>query len=79
MTEATGVGRLGLLACEEGCDPIEDRLRATLRSTIEAVFDEELAAFLARLKDSRAFRLRGRVTTMDGGSASLPPPWVPRG
>ena len=54
MTEATGVSKLGLLACEEGCDPIEDRLRASLRSTIEAVFDEELDAFLGRLKYSRA-------------------------
>ena len=53
MTDATGVGKLGLLACEEGCDPIEDHLPATLRSTIEAVFDEELDAFLARLKDTR--------------------------
>ena len=42
MTDATGVGKLGLLACEEGCDPIEDRLHATLRSTIEAVLEEEL-------------------------------------
>ena len=54
MTEATGVSKLGLLACEEGCDPIEDRLRASLRSTIEAVFDEELDAFLGRLRYSRA-------------------------
>jgi len=33
-------------------------MRATLRSTIEAVFDEELAAFLGRLKYSR---LQGQV------------------
>ncbi|MYG63552.1 MAG: IS256 family transposase [Synechococcus sp. SB0675_bin_7] len=58
MTEATGVSKLGLLACEEGCDPIEDRLRASLRTTIEAVFDEELDAFLGRLKYSR---LQGEV------------------
>ena len=53
MTEATGVSKLGLLACEEGCDPIEDRLRASLCSAIEAVFDEELDAFLGRLKYGR--------------------------
>lgn len=58
MTETTGVDRLGLLACEEGCDPIEDHLRATLRSTIEAVFDEELDTFLGRLKYRR---LQGEV------------------
>ena len=53
MTEATGVSRLGLLACEEGCDPIEDRLGTTLHSTIEAVCNEELAAFLGRMTYSR--------------------------
>ena len=53
MTEATEGSRLGLLACEEGCDPIEERLRATLRATIEAVFDEELDAFLGRVRYAR--------------------------
>ena len=33
-----------------GYDPIEDRLRANVRATIEAMFEEELAAFLGRLR-----------------------------
>ena len=30
MTETTGASRLSLLACEEGCDPTEEWLRATI-------------------------------------------------
>ena len=37
---------LSLLANEAGYDPIEDRLRENIRATIEAVFEEELDAFL---------------------------------
>ncbi|VDS09818.1 Transposase, Mutator family [Paracoccus haematequi] len=36
-----------------GYDPIEDRLRANVRATIEAMFEEELAAFLGRLRYGR--------------------------
>ena len=41
-------GRAGLclLSWEEGCHPTEDRLCGSIRATIEAVFDEELDAFL---------------------------------
>ena len=42
-----------LLACEGGFDPIEDRLRENIRTTIEAVFQEELDGFLGRLRYSR--------------------------
>ena len=42
-----------LLLGEAGSDPIEDRLRETVRATIEALFDEELAAFLGRLRYDR--------------------------
>ena len=38
MTQITEASRLALLACEEGFDLIEDRLRANIRGTIEAVF-----------------------------------------
>ena len=82
MGAATGVSKLGLLAGEEGCDPIEDRLHATLHSTIEVVFDEELAAILARVTYSR---LQGLVKGYRHGqrqrqfaSANSPPPWAPR-
>jgi transposase-like protein len=53
MTQITETSRLALLACEEGFDPIEDRLRANIRGTIEAVFDEELNGFLGRLRYGR--------------------------
>ena len=50
MTRITDAGRLALLACEEGFDPIGDRLRANIRGTIEAVFDEDLNGFPGRLR-----------------------------
>ncbi len=53
MTQITDTSKLALLACEEGFDPIEDRLRANIRGTIEAVFDEELNGFLGRLRYGR--------------------------
>jgi transposase-like protein len=53
MTETTDAPPFSPLACEAGDDPIEDRLRATVRATIEAVFEEELAAFLGRLRYDR--------------------------
>jgi transposase-like protein len=36
-----------------GADPIEDRLRETVRATIEALFDEELTAYLGRIRYGR--------------------------
>lgn len=53
MTQITDTSTLALLACEAGSDPIEDRLRANIRGTIEAVFDEELDGFLGRLRYGR--------------------------
>jgi transposase-like protein len=53
MTQITDTRTLALLACEEGFDPIEDRLRANIRGTIEAVFNEELNGFLGRLHYGR--------------------------
>jgi len=53
MNETTDTSALSLLACDEGFDPIEDRLRANIRSTIEAVFNEELDGFLGRLRYGR--------------------------
>ena len=53
MTKITDTSALSLLACDEGFDPIEDRLRANIRSTIEAVFKEELDTFLGRLRYGR--------------------------
>ena len=53
MTQITDTSMTALLAFEEGFDPIEDRLRANIRGTIEAVFDEELNGFLGRLRYGR--------------------------
>jgi len=53
MTQITDTSTLALLACEEGFDPIEDRIRANIRGTIEAVFNEELNGFLGRLRYGR--------------------------
>jgi len=53
MTKTTDTSTLSLLACEEGFDPIEDRLRANIRGTMEAVFTEELDSFLGRLRYGR--------------------------
>jgi len=54
MKQNTETSALSLLACEDGFDPIEDRLRANIRGTIEAVFEEELDEFLGRLRYGRA-------------------------
>ena len=53
MNQTTDTSAVSLLACDDGFDPIEDRLRANIRSTIEAVFNEELDSFLGRLRYSR--------------------------
>ena len=53
MTMSTATAMPALLLGESGSDPIEDRLRETVRATIEALFDEELAAFLGRIRYGR--------------------------
>jgi transposase-like protein len=53
MNQITDSSAFPLLASEAGFDPIEDRLRASVRATIEAMFEEELAAFLGRLRYGR--------------------------
>ena len=50
MTNSNDTAALSLLANEAGYDPIEDRLRENIRATIEAVFEEELEAFLGRCR-----------------------------
>ena len=41
MKNTTETSALSLLANDAGYDPLEDRLRENIRSTIEAVFEEE--------------------------------------
>ena len=53
MTQITDPSAFPLLGSDAGVDPIEDRLRANVRVTIEAMFEEELAAFLGRLRYGR--------------------------
>ena len=53
MKNNTDTATLSLLANEAGYDPIEDRLRENIRATIEAVFEEELDAFLGRCRYDR--------------------------
>ena len=53
MTNTIDTAMPALLLGEAGSDPIEDRLRETVRATIEALFDEELAAFLGRMRYDR--------------------------
>ena len=53
MSQTNETACFALLAEEAGFDPIEERLRANVRATIESVFEEELASFLGRLRYSR--------------------------
>ena len=55
MKNTTETSALSLLANDAGYDPLEDRLRENIRSTIEAVFEEELAQFLGRCRYSREY------------------------
>ena len=50
MNQMTDTASFSLLAGQVGFDPIEQRLRASVRATIEAVFEEELANCLDRLR-----------------------------
>jgi len=54
MTKNTATSTSALLANEAGYDPIEDRLRLNIRTTIEAVFEEELEQFLGRCRYGRS-------------------------
>jgi putative transposase len=56
MNQITETVGFSLLAGEAGFDLIEERLRANVRATIEAVFEEELAGFLGRLRYGRRDR-----------------------
>jgi transposase-like protein len=53
MNRITDTASFALLAGEAGFDPIEERLRVSVRAIIEAVFEEELAGFLGRLRYGR--------------------------
>ena len=53
MTKTTDTAIPAPPLVDAGGDPIEDRLRATVRATIEALFDEELDAYLGRIRHGR--------------------------
>jgi len=49
MNKTIDSSTVSLLPDASGYDPIEDRLRANVRATIETIFEEELAEFLGRI------------------------------
>ncbi len=53
MNQITDTSTPALLEAGRGYDPIEDRLRQTVRATIEALFEEELEAFIGRCRYGR--------------------------
>ncbi len=53
MKHVTDTSTPALLSGQAGYDPIEDRLRQNIRATIEALFEEELAAFIGRCRYGR--------------------------
>ena len=56
MNKITESSTVRLLADDAGFDPIEERLRETVRATIETMFEEELAEFLGRIRYRRGDR-----------------------
>jgi putative transposase len=54
MKKNTESSTVSLLVNDGGYDLIEDRLRASVRATIETMFEEELATFLGRLRYGRS-------------------------
>jgi transposase-like protein len=59
MTDFIEDSMLRLSAHDEGCDLIEDRLRAMARHTIETMFEEELAEALGRTRYGRGGNAKG--------------------
>lgn len=53
MNQISDTTSFAPLTGEAGFDPIEERLRSNVRATIEAMFEEELASFLGRLRYDR--------------------------
>ncbi len=53
MKHVTDTSTPAPLSGQAGYDPIEDRLRQNIRATIEALFEEELAAFIGRCRYGR--------------------------
>ncbi len=58
MTETADTVMPALLLRDPGSDPIEDRLRETVRATVETLFDEERAGFLGRIPYGRGGGVR---------------------
>ena len=70
MKNTTETSALSLLANDAGYDPLEDRLQENIRSTIEAVFEEELAQFLGRCRYGREDALRQGYRNGPPGAAT---------
>jgi transposase-like protein len=59
LTDFIEYSVLALSAHDEGYDPIEDRLRAMVRHTIETMFEEELAEALGWARYGRDGEAKG--------------------
>ena len=73
MNQITETASFMLLAGEAGFDLIEERLRANVRAIIEAVFEEELAGFLGRLRYGRGDGPVRAIATGTGSDRSPAP------
>jgi len=82
MNQSTDTTTPALLCGDAGFDPIEDRLRQNIRATIEALFEEELAAVIGRCRYDRGggskkgyrhgHRARQLVGTFGAETVSVP-------
>src|SRR6056297_165715 len=77
MNQIADTASFALLAGEAGFDPIEERLRANVRATIEAVFEEELDSFLG-LSATIVGMARRRAIATGTGNDNSPGPSAPR-
>lgn len=62
MTAIADASRFALLSGEAGFDPIEERLRTNVRTSVEAAFEEEQARFPGGLRDDRGEILSPRAS-----------------
>jgi putative transposase len=77
MNKITETANLRLLAGDAGFDLIEERLRANVRATIEAAFEEELAGLSAAFATAGVLAQR-KAIAMGTGSDGSPAPSAPR-
>lgn len=77
MNKITDTGMPALMEAGGGYDPIEDRLRQTVRAIIETLFEEELEAFIGRCRYGRGRATSAQTTTPTGRRSVGVVPCVP--